>query len=53
MIVVEQQSLATELLQQGFDLSILELDELPLTLVDQATDGGEQDVSRPEQEGHG
>ena len=36
LVVVEQQALPAELLQQGFDLSVLELDDLLLPVVDQA-----------------
>ena len=39
LVIVEEQSLATELLQQSIDLSILELDDLLLTLVEDAADG--------------
>ena len=50
LVIVEEQSLATELLQQSIDLSILELDDLLLTLVDEAADGRKQNVPRLEQE---
>ena len=53
LVIVEEQSLATELLQQSIDLSILELDDLLLTLVEEAADGHKQNVPGPEQEGHG
>jgi hypothetical protein len=52
-VIVVEQSLATELLQQSIDLSILELDDLLLTLVEETADGRQQDVPGPEQEGHG
>jgi hypothetical protein len=42
----EQHTLPAELLQQGFDLSILELDNLLLAFVDQPTEDGEHDVPR-------
>ena len=42
----EQHTLPAEFLQQGFDLSILELDNLLLALVDQPTQDGEHDVPR-------
>ena len=53
LVIVEVQSFATELLQQSIDLSILELDDLLLTLVEEAADGHKQNVPGPEQEGHG
>ena len=52
LVVVEQQALPAELLQQGFDLSVLELDDLLLPVVDQATEYGRQDVPGREQERH-
>ncbi|MDA1164421.1 MAG: hypothetical protein O3B13_15110 [Planctomycetota bacterium] len=45
MVIVGQQSLSTELPQQGFDLGILELDDLLLTLVRKTTDRGQQNVA--------
>ena len=39
-------------LQQCFDLCVLECDDLLLTLIDHATEGSEQDVPGLEQEGH-
>ena len=53
LIVVEQQLLATGLLQQGLHLGLLELDDLLLTRVEDATNGHKQNVARPEQEGQG
>ena len=46
LVIVEEQSLATVLLQQGIDLSILELDDLLLTLVEEAADGRKQSPVR-------
>ncbi|MDC0273720.1 MAG: hypothetical protein P8M30_04015 [Planctomycetaceae bacterium] len=42
----EQHTLPAELLQQSFDLSILELDNLLLAFVDQPTEDGEHDGPR-------
>ena len=53
LVIVEEQSLATGLLQQGCDLGVLKLDDLLLTQVEEAADGHKQDVPGPEQEGHG
>ena len=53
LVIVEEQSLATGLLQQGCDLGVLKLDDLLLTLVEETADGRQQDVPGPEQEGHG
>lgn len=53
MVIAERQSFSTELLQQGFDLDILEVNDLLLTLVHETTDGGQQDVPGLEKEGHG
>ena len=39
LVIVEEQSLATGLLQQGCDPSVLKLDDLLLTLVEDAADG--------------
>lgn len=44
LIVIEQQSLFSELLQQGLDLCVLEFDDLLLALVHQAAETGQQDV---------
>ena len=52
LVVIEQQSLSSELLQNRLDLSILELDDLLLPGVEQATEYGEQDVPGREQERH-
>jgi len=46
-------NVVAELVQQSFDLRVRKLNDLLLTLIGEATDAGEQDVSRPEQEGHG
>ncbi len=53
MIVVEQQSLLSVLLQQGFDPGVLELDDLLLTLGEEAADGRKQNVPGQEQDGPG
>ena len=42
LVVVEKQSLFSELLQQGLDLSVLEFDDLLLALVHNARECGEQ-----------
>jgi hypothetical protein len=52
LIIVEQQSLLSELLQQSLDLCVLELDGLLLALIDHATECSEQNVPWLEQEGH-
>ena len=52
LVVSEQQSLPSELLQDRLDLSVLELDDLLLPLVDHATEYGEQNGPGLEQEGH-
>ncbi len=52
LIVIEQQTLLSELLQQCFDLRILEFDDLLLSLVHHAAECGEQNVPSLEQEGH-
>ena len=52
LVVVEQQSLLSELLQQGLDLSILKLNDLLLTLVHKAAEGRQQDVPGLEDKGH-
>jgi hypothetical protein len=41
-----------ELLQQGFDLCVLELNDLLLPFIDHGAEGSEQDVPWLEQEGH-
>ena len=46
LVIVEEPSLATVLFQQGIDLSILELDDLLLTLVEEAADGRKQSPVR-------
>ena len=50
--VVEQQSLISELLQQGLDLGVLELDDLLLSLVHKAAEGSQHDVPWLEQIRH-
>ena len=52
LVIVEQQSLLSELLQQGFDLGVLELDDLLLTLVHKAAKGSQHDVPRLENRRH-
>ena len=53
LIISQQQTLLAELFQQRFDLVVLKLDDLLLTLVHETTDGGQQVVPRLEKEGHG
>ena len=50
--IVEQQSLLSDLLEQGFDLCVLEFDDLLLTLVHKAAEGRQQDVPWLEDGGH-
>jgi hypothetical protein len=38
MVVIQQQSILSRLLQTGFDLRVIKLDDLPLTLVDHGAD---------------
>lgn len=52
LVVVEQQSLLSELLQQGLDLGVLELDDLLLTLIHEATENSQQNVPWLEDKGH-
>jgi len=52
LVVVEQQAFLSELFEQGVNLSVLELNDLLLTLVHHATEDGEQHVPRLEQERH-
>ena len=52
LIIVEQQSLFSELLEQGLDLCVLELNDLLLLLIDHGAEGSEQNVSGLEKEGH-
>ena len=42
LVVVEQQSLRSELFEQGFDLCVLKLNDLLLPLVHKARECGEQ-----------
>ena len=51
-MIFEQSSLLSHLVEQSFDLGVLELDDLLLPLVDHATEHGEQDVPGREQERH-
>ncbi len=44
LIVIKQQSLFSELLQQGFDLCVLELNDLLLRLIHQTAEGSQQEV---------
>ena len=44
LVVIEQQSLLSELFEQGLDLCVLELNDLLLPLIDHAAEGGQQDV---------
>ena len=44
LVIVEQQSLHSELFKQCFDLSVLELNDLLLTLVHEAAEGSQQGV---------
>ena len=44
LVIVEQQSLLSELFQQGLDLGVLELNDLLLPLVHKAAEGRQQDV---------
>ena len=50
--VVEDQSLLAPRLQQGFDRSVLKLNNLLLTFIDEAAECGKQKVPGLEQEGH-
>ena len=52
LVIVKQQSLLSELLQQGLDLSVLELNDLLLPLVHKAAEGRQQDVPGLEQKRH-
>ena len=52
LVIVDQQSLLSELLQQGLDLGVLEFDDLLLPLVDETTEGSQQDVPWLEQKRH-
>lgn len=44
LIVINQQSLFSELLQQGFDQYVLELNDLLLRLVHQTAEDSQQEV---------
>ena len=52
LVIVEQQSLFSELLQKGVNLSVLELNDLLLTLVHKDAKGGQHDVPRLENRRH-
>ena len=52
LVIVEQQSLFSELLQQGIDLGVLELNDLLLPLVHKAAKGSQHDVPWLEQKRH-
>ena len=52
LVVAQQQPLLAELVQQGVDLCVLELDDLLLAFVGPAAEDGEQDVPRLEDECH-
>ena len=53
LIISQQQSLLAELFQQRLDLVVLELDDLLLTFIGPANEGGKQNVVRLEHELHG
>jgi len=53
LIVVQQQSLPAQLRQPVFSLSILELTDLFLPVVDHSTEARQQNVPGLEDEGHG
>ena len=52
LVIVEQQSLLSELLQQGLDLGVLELNDLLLPLVHKAAEGSQHDLPWLEQKRH-
>ena len=52
LVVIQEQSLFGELFEQGFDLSVLELDDLLLPLAHQAAEAGQQNVPGLEDERH-
>ena len=52
LIVIQQQSLLFQLPEKGFDLCVLELDDLLLPLIDEPAECSEQNVLWLEQEGH-
>ncbi len=52
LVIVEQQSLLSELFEQCFDLSVLELDDLLLPMVHEAAEAGEHQMPGLEQERH-
>jgi len=53
LAVVQQQSFPAGLIQQSIDRCILELNDLLLTLIDHAAEGGQQDVPGLTNRGHG
>jgi hypothetical protein len=52
LVIVQQQSLFSELFPQGLDLSVLELNDLLLTLVHEAAERSQHVVPQLEQERH-
>ena len=52
LVVIQEQSLFGELFEQGFDLSVLELDDLLLPMVHEAAEAGEHQMPGLEQERH-
>ena len=52
LVIVKQQSLFSELFQQGLDLGVLEFDDLLLPLVHKAAECSQHYVPWLEQEGH-
>ena len=48
LIIVQEQSHPAQFVEQSFDLSVLEFDDLLLPAVDDATEYGEQNVRRAE-----
>lgn len=53
LIVGQQNSLLSKLLQQGLDLSVLELDDLGLSFVHPTTEHDKEEQPRAENEIHG
>jgi len=52
LVIVQQQSLLSQLLEQCFDLNVLELDDLLLTLVYQTAESSQQKLPQQKQDGH-
>jgi len=52
-IISKQDSFPAHLVQQGLDLSVLELDDFPLPTVDPAGEDQEEELPRVEDEIHG